>query len=208
MVNLDKLTYAGDPANLEGICRGSAYHFVQGDICDAPVVEGSSGNMILTQCSTSRRKAMWTAVSGIPPYSCAPTCWEPRPSWRRPGRHGSGRMAASDQGSGSSMCPPMKSTDPLRRRGSFPETSPCRPNNPYAASKAAGDLLVSSYIHTYGFPANVMHCGNNYGPRQHREKFLPTVIRNLLEGKEIRSMETAGISGTGSMWRIMCGPWK
>ena len=44
---------------------------------------------------------------------------------------------------------------------------------------------VSSYIHTYGFPANVTHCGNNYGPRQHREKFLPTVIRNLLEGKEI-----------------------
>ena len=67
----------------------------------------------------------------------------------------------------------------------FDETSPYRPNSPYSASKAASDHLVRAYGQTYGLPVTVSHCSNNYGPRQHAEKFIPTVIRNIKEGKPI-----------------------
>lgn len=59
------------------------------------------------------------------------------------------------------------------------------PNSPYAASKAASDHIVRSFVHTHNFPALTTHCSNNYGPRQHREKFLPTVISSLIEGKKV-----------------------
>lgn len=62
----------------------------------------------------------------------------------------------------------------------FTENSPHQPNSPYAASKAAGDHLVRCYHHTYGMPTTISHCSNNYGPMQHPEKFIPTIIRACL----------------------------
>lgn len=186
VVNLDKLTYAGDPANLEGICRGSAYHFVQGDICDAPVVEGIFREYDIDAVfhfaaeshvdRSIRDSAVFVRTNVLGTQTlleAARQTWEREDGSFRPGKRF--LYVSTDEVYGS-----LEADEAPSR-----ETSFCRPNNPYAASKAAGDLLVSSYIHTYGFPANVTHCGNNYGPRQHREKFLPTVIRNLLEGKEI-----------------------
>lgn len=67
----------------------------------------------------------------------------------------------------------------------FTEKSNYAPNSPYAASKAASDHVARAYFHTYSFPSIITHCSNNYGPRQHPEKFIPTVIRSLLEGKKI-----------------------
>jgi len=67
----------------------------------------------------------------------------------------------------------------------FTETSRYKPNSPYAASKAGSDHIARAYYHTYGFPIITTHCSNNYGPRQHPEKFIPTVIRSVLEGKKI-----------------------
>jgi dTDP-glucose 4,6-dehydratase len=67
----------------------------------------------------------------------------------------------------------------------FVETTPYAPNSPYSASKAASDHLVRAYFHTYGLPVVTTHCSNNYGPRQHAEKFIPTVIRNCLAGTRI-----------------------
>jgi dTDP-glucose 4,6-dehydratase len=67
----------------------------------------------------------------------------------------------------------------------FSEGSPLRPNSPYSASKTAADLLVRAYYHTYGLPVVISRCSNNYGPRQHPEKFIPTVILNALHNKSV-----------------------
>jgi dTDP-glucose 4,6-dehydratase len=67
----------------------------------------------------------------------------------------------------------------------FTETTPYAPNSPYSASKAGSDHLVRAYFHTYGLPVTTTNCSNNYGPYQHAEKFIPTVIRACIEGKPI-----------------------
>jgi len=67
----------------------------------------------------------------------------------------------------------------------FTETTPYQPHSPYAASKASSDHLVRAYFHTYGLPITMSHCSNNYGPYQHAEKFIPTVIRSCLNGQPI-----------------------
>ena len=69
--------------------------------------------------------------------------------------------------------------------GFFTEETPYDPRNPYSATKASSDHLVSSYYHTYDMPCVISNCCNNYGPRQHKEKFIPTVIRSLLDGDKI-----------------------
>ena len=69
--------------------------------------------------------------------------------------------------------------------GQFSETTPYNPHNPYSASKAASDFLVKSYFHTYGLPITISNCSNNYGPHQHAEKFIPTVIRSILNNQKI-----------------------
>jgi len=69
--------------------------------------------------------------------------------------------------------------------GKFDENTPYDPRNPYSASKASSDFLVKAYFHTYGFPITISNCSNNYGPRQHDEKFIPTVIRSIVGGKKI-----------------------
>lgn len=73
----------------------------------------------------------------------------------------------------------------LEDDGFFTETTPYAPSSPYSASKAASDHLVMSYVHTYGFPAVITNCSNNYGPRQHDEKLIPVVIRKALSGAPI-----------------------
>ncbi|WP_334053807.1 dTDP-glucose 4,6-dehydratase, partial [Burkholderia cepacia] len=67
----------------------------------------------------------------------------------------------------------------------FCETTPYAPNSPYSATKASSDHLVRAYFHTYGLPVTTTNCSNNYGPRQHGEKFIPTVIRHCVEGTDI-----------------------
>jgi dTDP-glucose 4,6-dehydratase len=73
----------------------------------------------------------------------------------------------------------------LESKERFTEESPLRPNSPYSASKASADLLVYAYCRTYGLPVVISRCSNNYGPRQHPEKFMPTVILNALRDKPV-----------------------
>tara|TARA_Y100000034_G_scaffold96920_1_gene118193 strand:- start:442 stop:1395 length:954 start_codon:yes stop_codon:yes gene_type:complete len=73
----------------------------------------------------------------------------------------------------------------LEDTGKFSESTPYDPRNPYSASKAASDFLVKSYYYTYGMPVTISNCCNNYGPRQHEEKFIPTVIRSILSDRKI-----------------------
>lgn len=73
----------------------------------------------------------------------------------------------------------------LGESGLFEETTPYAPNSPYSASKAASDMIVRSYFHTYGMNVVTTNCSNNYGPKQHNEKLIPTIIKNALLGKDI-----------------------
>ena len=127
---------------------------------------------------------MSTARSPIPKHSCRPTCSEPSrcsgprsTRGARPERSTSGRFlhVSTDEVYGS-----LQLTDPA-----FSESSPYRPNSPYAASKAASDHLVRAYVETYGLPALITNCSNNYGPYQHPEKLIPLMIIHALEGKPL-----------------------
>ena len=73
----------------------------------------------------------------------------------------------------------------LGKEGFFTEKTPYNPRSPYSASKAASDHLVNAYYHTYGLPITMSNCSNNYGPRQHEEKLIPKIIKNLLSGKKV-----------------------
>jgi dTDP-glucose 4,6-dehydratase len=73
----------------------------------------------------------------------------------------------------------------LGKEGLFKETTPYAPNSPYSASKASSDLLVRSYFHTYGLNVVTTNCSNNYGPKQHSEKLIPTIIRKAISGQPI-----------------------
>src|SRR5690554_2716501 len=73
----------------------------------------------------------------------------------------------------------------LGDKGLFTEKTPYAPNSPYSASKASSDFIVRSYFHTYGLPVVTTNCSNNYGPYQHKEKLIPTIIRKALAGEPI-----------------------
>ncbi len=119
---------------------------------------------------------MWTAASKTLPLSCAPTSKAPTTSFRLRAAAAVPRFihVSTDEVYGS-----------LGDEGEFTEESPLQPNSPYAASKAASDLLVLAYVRTHNFPAVVTRCSNNYGPYQFPEKFIPLMIAQASEGKRL-----------------------
>lgn len=186
ILNLDKLTYAGNLENLAFSSADPGYRFIQGDICDPETVteifreydvdavfhfaaESHVDRSIQDSAAFVRTNVLGTQTL----LEAARLAWTRKEGGFCPGKRF--LYVSTDEVYGS-----LEPSWPA-----FREDSPYHPNNPYAASKAAGDLLVQSYVRTYSFPANITHCGNNYGPRQHMEKFLPTVIRGLLKGEDI-----------------------
>jgi len=207
VINLDKLTYSGNLENLNDIAQseaGKRYFFVEGDICDAKLVARLfSGDHAVFR----RRRGLKARKSDLPIsvvvhfaaeshvdrsirdasaffrtnvegtrvlLEMARRHWEPR----SPASNASPYRflhVSTDEVYGS-----LEPQDPR-----FREDSPLRPNSPYAASKAASDLAVLAYLHTYGLPALLTRCGNNYGPHQHPEKFIPLFITNALEGRAL-----------------------
>jgi dTDP-glucose 4,6-dehydratase len=91
----------------------------------------------------------------------------------------------------------------LGLQGSFSEESNIAPNSPYAASKAASDLFVRAYANTYGISTTISHCSNNYGPCQNEEKFIPKVIRCLIDKQKIPVYGQGSNIKIGYMWKIM-----
>ncbi|MEW9520522.1 dTDP-glucose 4,6-dehydratase [Streptomyces tubercidicus] len=168
---LDKLTYAGNPANLGPV--GGRYTFVHGDICDAEllsrVVPGhdlvvnlaaethvdrsieSSGEFVRTNVLGTRTLLQACLEAGTPRVV----------------------HVSTDEVYGSID------------RGSWSEDAPLSPNSPYAASKAGGDLVALAYARTHGLPVSVTRCGNNYGPYQYPEKVVPLFITRLLRGRTV-----------------------
>lgn len=174
VVNYDKLTYAGNLANLAAVERNPDYSFVKGDICDSATVESA-----MRACDAVVHFAAESHVDR--------SIYEPAPVIQT---NVTGTFTllevARKLGVGKFV---HISTDEVYgdlAPGTFAEEdSPVQPSSPYAASKAASDLLVRSYVRTYGFPAVITRSSNNYGPFQFPEKFLPLMISNAMEQKPL-----------------------
>ena len=173
VVNLDKLTYAGNPENLKEWEGNPRHRFVRGDVADPSCVESA-----LEGCEAVVHFAAETHVDRSITDAA---------QFLRTNVLGTHELLEAARRKGVRRYLQI-STDEVY--GSLPtgaadEESPLAPNSPYAASKAAADHLVRAYHVTYGLPAIVVRASNNYGPRQFPEKFLPLLITNALENKEL-----------------------
>ena len=176
VVNLDALTYAGRRENLEGVMDNPRHKFVQGRIEDGDLVgqlmEGIDVVVNFAAESHVDRSILEpqvfivTNVLGTQVLLDAALKWEVKLFYQ----------ISTDEVYGALE---LDSTE------RFTEDSPLCPNSPYAVSKTAADLLVRAYHRTFGLPVVISRCSNNYGPRQHPEKFLPTVILNVLHDKPV-----------------------
>jgi dTDP-glucose 4,6-dehydratase len=174
IVNYDKLTYAGNLANLESVTSNANYRFVKGDICDAAAVEAA-----MSGCDTVAHFAAESHVDR--------SIYEPAPVIQT-NVTGTFILLQIAKKIGVSKFVHV-STDEVygdMAPGAFAdENSTLQPSSPYSASKASSDLLLRSYVRTYGFPGVITRASNNYGAYQFPEKFLPLLIMNLLDDKPL-----------------------
>lgn len=172
VTNLDKLTYAGNPANLADISGNPRYRFVQGDICDAKLV---------ADCMKDADAVVhFAAESHVDNSITGPDVFI------RTNVNGTHTLLNEARKKNARFL--HVSTDEVygsRETGTFTERDPLAPSSPYSASKAASDLLALSYHTTYGLPVTVTRSSNNFGPFQHPEKLIPLFITNLLESKKV-----------------------
>lgn len=175
LVAFDALTYAGNLENLADCLEHDRLRFVRGDICDAEAVQAALNtgvNVVVNFAAESHvdrsimgcQEFIRTNVQGVQVLLDA------------------ARAAGVDRFIQISTDEVYGSLGPT---GRFSETSPLQPNSPYSASKAAADLLVYAYHHTYGMPTIITRCSNNYGPFHFPEKLIPLFITNLMEGKKV-----------------------
>jgi len=186
VVDLDLLTYAGSLGNLEGLVDPDRHIFSQGNICDRLLVHALlrkydidtivhfAAESHVDRSITGPAAFIETNVSGtFTLLDAARGFWLDQKNWSK--RSCRFHHISTDEVYGT-----LGPNDPP-----FSETTPYAPNSPYSASKAASDHLVRAYHHTYGLPTTMTNCSNNYGSYQHGEKFIPTIIRSCLEGKQI-----------------------
>lgn len=183
IVNLDKLTYAGNLSNLEEVKTNNRYHFIKGDICDRSLVtslfekynfsgvihfaaESHVDNSIKNPDAFIQTNVFGTFVL----LDVAKNYWQQNKMIVNSRFH----HISTDEVYGS-----------LGNTGFFSEKTPYAPNSPYSASKASSDFLVRSYHHTYGLNVVTTNCSNNYGPKQHDEKLIPVIIRKAINGEKI-----------------------
>jgi dTDP-glucose 4,6-dehydratase len=173
VINLDKLTYCGNPENLKDLSKDTRYSFVEGDICDQNLVEDLMGDadvIVNFAAETHVDRSIkypddfiMTNVFGVKTLLEA----------ARKAKISRFVQIGTDEVYGSVPEGLSKETDPLK------------PRSPYSATKAAGDLLALSYHETYGLPVVVIRSSNNFGPYQYPEKIVPLFITNVLEGKKV-----------------------
>jgi dTDP-glucose 4,6-dehydratase len=182
LVNLDALTYAGNPDNLADVRDRANYRFVQGDIGDMDLVgrlfrEERIDSVVNFAAESHVDRSILgpdafikTNINGtFNLLEVARAAWAENPADRR------FLHVSTDEVYGS-LAPDAPA---------FTETHQYAPNSPYSASKAASDHLVRAYFHTYGLPTLTTNCSNNYGPYQFPEKLIPLIILNALEGKPL-----------------------
>lgn len=190
LINLDLLTYAGDMNNLSDAPVSDRHIFVQGDICDRPLIESLFAQYDIhgvihfaaeSHVDNSIKNPgvfVQTNVNGtFTLIDVAYKAWMEKPFVYKPGFEGCRfHHISTDEVYGT------LSDDPSDL---FTEETSYAPNSPYSASKAGSDMIVRSYHHTYGMNTVITNCSNNYGPKQHNEKLIPTVIRKALNGENI-----------------------
>ena len=185
VVNLDKLTYAGNLESLQSVEKSPLYHFEQADICDPVAVKRLFDEfqpdtiMHLAAESHVDRSIddplcfVKTNVLGTANLlQCALEYWRPLPDERKAAFRF--QHISTDEVYGS-----------LGAAGFFKETTPYDPKSPYSASKASSDHLVRAWGHTFNLPVLLSNCSNNYGPFHFPEKLIPLVILNALDGKQL-----------------------
>ncbi|MDD4348899.1 MAG: dTDP-glucose 4,6-dehydratase [Opitutales bacterium] len=186
LVNLDKLTYAGNPDNLRDLENDPRYVFVHGDIGDADtctrlfqehafdaVVNFAAESHVDRSIDSPEPFFETNVVGTLRLVNTALKYWKGLEDTTKPGFRF--LHVSTDEVYGS-----LSPQDPA-----FQETTPFAPNSPYSASKAASDHIIRAYHHTYGLPVITTNCSNNYGPYQFPEKLIPLMILNALEGKSL-----------------------
>ena len=188
LVNLDLLTYAGNLDNVKEVENHPRYTFVQGDICDRNFIEELfQKHQFHDVIHFAAESHVDNSISGPEAFiktnvlgtfnllDSARKLWMSAPNQYNVGFENSRfHHVSTDEVYGT-----------LGETGLFEETTPYAPNSPYSASKAGSDMIVRSYFHTYGMNVVTTNCSNNYGPKQHDEKLIPTIIRKAISGENI-----------------------
>ena len=188
IINLDKLTYAGNLDNLQECHDMSNYTFVQGDICDVSMLEKLFAEYdIRGVIHFAAESHVDNSITGPRPFietnilgtfnllETARKYWMTAPNQYKEGYENCRfHHISTDEVYGT-----------LGETGLFEETTAYAPNSPYSASKASSDFLVRAYFHTFGMNVTTSNCSNNYGPKQHSEKLIPKIISNCLNEKPI-----------------------
>ncbi len=195
LINLDKLTYAGNPGNLLDVADDFRYRFVHGDICDASLVgQLFQEEKIDTVIHFAAESHVDRSIEGPAEFiqtnivGTFTLLEAARKAWKLDNNE---KSVTGDDEAVTESSPRFLhvSTDEvygsLGETGLFEETTPYDPRSPYSASKASSDHLVSAYYHTYGLPILMTNCSNNYGPFQFPEKLIPLIINNALNSKDL-----------------------
>ena len=188
LINLDLLTYAGSLENLKECEDNPRYKFIKGDICNRELVEFIFNEYDIQGVihfaaeshvdNSIKNPAVFieTNVNGtFTLIDVAYKHWMEKPfTYKENYNNCRFHHISTDEVYGT-----------LGETGLFTETTPYSPNSPYSASKASSDMIVRAYRETYGMNTVITNCSNNYGPKQHDEKLIPTIIRNALKGNPI-----------------------
>lgn len=188
IVNIDKLTYAANIANLAEIENNDRYSFIKGDICDRTLIESlfveydfkgvihfAAESHVDNSIKNPTAFINTNIIGTFNVLDVAKNHWMDAPNSPKK-HHKNSRFhhISTDEVYGT-----------LGETDLFTEQTPYAPNSPYSASKASSDFIVRSYFHTYGMNVVTTNCSNNYGPNQHDEKLIPTIIRKALSGENI-----------------------
>lgn len=188
VINLDILTYAGDPTNLSEVENNSRYVFIEGDICDRNlaaqifttydirgVIHFAAESHVDNSISNPDTFIKTNVFGTFTLLDVARNYWMNSPhNYKEEYKGCRFHHISTDEVFGT-----------LGDEGLFTETTSYAPNSPYSASKASSDFIVRSYFHTYGMEVITTNCSNNYGPKQHDEKLIPTIIRKAILGENI-----------------------
>ena len=181
VINLDCLTYAGNLDNLKELDNNKRYRFIKGNICNQELVRSIflefkidavihfAAESHVDNSITAPDKFIKTNIDGT--FTMLEAA---RQSWGEKNESKRFHHISTDEVYGS-----------LGATGFFTEETPYAPNSPYSASKAASDFLARSYYHTYGLNVVTTNCSNNFGPKQHDEKLIPTIIRKAISLEDI-----------------------
>ena len=186
LVNLDKLTYAGNLENLQDIEDDARHIFVQGDICDKAlvteliakydpdyVINFAAESHVDRSIKNPEIFVESNVLGTVNLLQCCKDAWydAAAKTWKEGKKY---LQVSTDEVYGA-----------LGAEGYFMETTPLCPHSPYSASKASADMFVKAFHDTYGMPMNITRCSNNYGPYQFPEKLIPLIINNALQGKKL-----------------------